>query len=125
MLVPDGKTDATHHEVRRTGEPIYVDVVSGEPLFASTHQIQSKSGWPSFTRPLIPGNIVIGRNAKYWMTRNEVRSRAADSHLGHFLKDHYCINSAALRFVPAERLEEEGYRQFLDPVTNRLVESDS
>ena len=97
-------------------EGIYVDIVSGEPLFSSLDKYDSKSGWPSFSRPLDPDAIVEKSDRKLFMVRTEVRSRKAGSHLGHVFDDgpaptgkRYCINSAALRFVPRERLESEGY----------------
>ncbi len=99
---------------------IYVDIVSGEPLFSSLDKFESGTGWPSFTRPLDPANVTTKTDRTFWMSRTEVRSKHADSHLGHVFDDgpaptgqRYCMNSASMRFVPVEKLEEEGYGQYL------------
>jgi methionine-R-sulfoxide reductase len=103
-----------HHE-----PGIYVDVVSGEPLFSSTDKFDSRTGWPSFVRPIEPDNVTEHTDDSYGMERIEVRSAGGDSHLGHLFPDgprptglRYCINSAALRFIPVARLEAEGYGKY-------------
>ena len=108
-----------YNDNKRAG--IYVDIVSGEPLFASTDKFESGCGWPSFTRPLITDHVVELEDASLGMVRTEVRSRHGDSHLGHVFPDgpsdrgglRYCINSAALRFIPKEDMEAEGYGALL------------
>ena len=103
---------------------IYVDVVSGEPLFASSDKYNSGCGWPAFTKPIVDANVTELRDTTHGMVRVEVRSAHGDSHLGHVFPDgprdrgglRYCINSASLRFVPKDRMAAEGYGEFLDQV---------
>jgi len=103
---------------------IYVDVVSGEPLFASADKFESGCGWPSFTKPIEPANVKELRDSSHGMIRTEVRSSGGDSHLGHVFNDgprdrgglRYCINSASLRFVPREEMQAQGYGDYLDQV---------
>ena len=117
----DATEPAFRNEFWDNHEPgLYVDVVSGEPLFASVNKYDSQSGWPSFTVPVEPGNVVELQDATYGMARTEVRSAHGDSHLGHVFPDgpedegglRYCINSASLRFIPVADLEGEGYGEY-------------
>lgn len=112
-------------ELLHNKEPgIYVDIVSGEPLFASSDKYESHCGWPSFTKPIEQANVKELKDATHGMIRTEVRSKFGDSHLGHVFPDgprdrgglRYCINSASLRFVPRDRMEAEGYGAYLDQV---------
>ncbi len=117
----DGTERPFANEYWDNKEPgIYVDVVSGEPLFSSREKYKSGTGWPSFWQPLEPDNIVEKVDRKLFMVRTEVRSKHGDSHLGHVFTDgpeptglRYCMNSASLRFIPVEKLEEEGYGEYL------------
>lgn len=117
----DATEPAFHNEYWNNKDPgIYVDVVSGQPLFSSTDKYESHSGWPSFTKPIDAVNVTEKTDRTLWMKRVEVRSAGADSHLGHVFDDgpreagglRYCINSAALRFVPLAELESQGYGEF-------------
>jgi peptide methionine sulfoxide reductase msrA/msrB len=103
---------------------IYVDVVSGEPLFSSRDKFESGTGWPSFTKPLSPANIIEKEDRSWFSTRTEIRSKVANSHVGHVFPDgppptglRYCMNSAAMRFIPKEAMAKEGYGEFLKDVT--------
>ena len=111
-----------YNDNKRPG--IYVDIVSGEPLFASSDKFDSGCGWPSFTKPIEPANVRELQDGSHGMIRTEVRSQHGDSHLGHVFTDgprdrgglRYCINSAALRFIPREDMAAQGYAAFIDQV---------
>jgi peptide-methionine (R)-S-oxide reductase len=117
----DATEPAFHNEYWNNHElGIYVDVVSGQPLFSSTDKYDSGTGWPSFTKPIVAGAVRTEADRSLWMTRTEVRSTGADSHLGHLFNDgpadaggrRYCMNSAALRFIPVSELETQGYGEY-------------
>lgn len=111
-----------YNDNKRPG--IYVDIVSGEPLFASSDKFDSGCGWPSFTKPIVPANVEELHDRSHGMIRTEVRSKHGDSHLGHVFPDgprdrgglRYCINSASLRFIPREEMGSEGYGAFINQV---------
>lgn len=117
----DGTEPPFRNEYWDNKQPgIYVDIVSGEVLFSSLDKYETGTGWPSFTKPLTPENIVTLTDHKLFMSRTEVRSKNADSHLGHVFDDgpapkglRYCMNSAAMRFIPVDELEKEGYGEYL------------
>ncbi|MCX6047771.1 MAG: peptide-methionine (R)-S-oxide reductase MsrB [Chloroflexi bacterium] len=107
-----------YHDNKKAG--LYVDIATGEPLFSSLDKYDSGTGWPSFTKPLEPDNVITHTDRKFGMVRNEVRSKTGGTHLGHVFDDgpaptgeRYCMNSAALRFIPVEKLKEEGYEEYL------------
>ncbi len=121
----DGTERAFTGEFWKHREPgLYVDVVSGEPLFSSADKFDSSCGWPSFTRPVVDEYVIERRDVSHGMIRTEVRSQCGDSHLGHVFEDgpedrgglRYCINSASLRFIPLDRLEAEGYGEFAERI---------
>ena len=114
----------TGHYLDNKQAGIYVDIVSGEPLFASSDKYESGCGWPSFTKPIQPAYVNELQDNSHGMTRTEVRSTHGDSHLGHVFPDgprdrgglRYCINSASLRFIPKDEMEAQGYGEFIDQV---------
>ncbi len=128
-VTQEGGTErpGTGEYLENTAPGIYVDVVSGEPLFASSDKFHSGCGWPSFTKPIVPAHVTELRDSSLGMMRTEVRSAHGDSHLGHVFPDgpadrgglRYCINSASLRFIHRDAMSAEGYGEFLDQVEDR------
>ena len=122
---PERPFTGEHNDNKKPG--IYVDVVSGEPLFASTDKFDSGTGWPSFTKPIVPANVNEVQDGAHGMRRTEVRSVHGDSHLGHVFPDgpsdrgglRYCINSASLRFIPRDEMAAQGYGEYLDQITKK------
>ena len=125
-VTPENGTDrpGTGELLNEKRPGIFVDIVSGEPLFASSDKYESGCGWPSFTKPIEPAHVTELRDTTHGMIRTEVRSKHGDSHLGHVFPDgpmdrgglRYCINSASLRFIPREEMEAEGYGDYLNQV---------